>query len=108
MIKNLSQLKRALKVGTDFEITGHCRPECIGERRRVNYVDTTGFYSIVPRQPESRASKANGGRGSYLRWSNAPYWKFEGGKCGLYSDKEHTERELIIEIRVEEAGHDGV
>ena len=104
MIKNLAQLKRALVKGAEFEITGHCRPEVIGERRRVNYADTTGIYTIVPGGPDHKATVANGGRGSFRGWSKAPFWKFEGGVCGLYSDKGHTEAALIIEIKVVEAG----
>ena len=30
MIKNLNQLKRALRPGVRLEVTGHCRPSCIG------------------------------------------------------------------------------
>lgn len=100
MIKNLAQLKRALVEGAEFEITKHCRPEAIGERRRVNYANTTGIYSIVPGQPEHKTATANGGRGSFLGWSKAPFWKFEAGLCSLYEDKEHTEAALIIEIKV--------
>ena len=36
MIKNLNQLRRTLREGTQLEILDHCRPECIG-------------YSIVKR-----------------------------------------------------------
>ena len=31
MIKNLNQLKRRLRPGTRLEVTGHCRPGCIGQ-----------------------------------------------------------------------------
>ena len=30
MIKNLNQLKRALRPGMRLEVIGHCRPGCIG------------------------------------------------------------------------------
>ena len=30
MIKNLNQLRRTLREGTQLEILDHCRPECIG------------------------------------------------------------------------------
>ena len=33
MIKNLNQLKRRLRPGTRLEVTGHCRPGCIGQLR---------------------------------------------------------------------------
>lgn len=31
MIKNLNQLRRTLREGTQLEILDHCRPECIGQ-----------------------------------------------------------------------------
>lgn len=98
MIKNLAQLKRALDKGAEFEITNHWRTELVGEHRRVNYADTTGIYTIVPGEPENKATLANNGRGSYLEWGKAAFWKFNGDTCGLYDDKEHTS--LVIEIRV--------
>ena len=98
MIKNLAQLKRTLVKGAEFEITNHCRPEVIGERRRVNYADTTGIYTIVPDSPESKASLANGERGSYLEWGRASRWKFDGETCSRYGDDAHTD--LIIEFKI--------
>lgn len=103
MIKNLAQLKRRLAAGTEFEVVGHCRPEMVGERRRVTVSNTQGFYSIIPDDPEAKTSKANGGRGPVLWWSKAPFWRFENGVCSLYdSDREHTEEHLIMAFRVKE------
>ena len=102
VIQNLSQLKKKMTKGTDFVITCHCRPEVIGERRRVNYADTTGFYSVKPDEPDSKVSTANGGKGSYLGWSKASYWEFgEDGVCTLFStNKNKINETLIIAIRV--------
>ena len=103
MIKNLNQLKKTLKKGICFEITGHCRPECIGQRRMVTLANTQGFYSIVPEEPENKISLANDGKGSVLWWNRAPFWKFENDGCSLYSsDREHTEKFLIMSFRIEE------
>lgn len=107
MIKNLAQLKRTLVEGSEFEITGHWKAELIGERRRVNYADTTGIYTIVPGEPENKTTLANRGRGSYLEWGKAPFWQFGNGVCGLYEDKEHSR--LVIEIKLaEHEGNDGL
>lgn len=107
MANNLSQLKKALVEGADFEIVGHCRAECLGQRRRVNIANTAGFYSIIPDEPESKVSLANYGKGSFLGWSKARFWKFEDGVCSLYdSDKEQTPERLIIAIKLKE-GADG-
>lgn len=101
MIKNLSQLKKSLKAGTRFQITGHCRPECIGQLREVTVANTQGFYSILPDEPDSKTSTCNGGKGSVLWWSKAPFWDFSDGICGLYdSDTNHTGDCLIISFRV--------
>ena len=42
-MKNLAELKRNLKTGAEFEITAHCRAECIGQIRKVTKADTQGF-----------------------------------------------------------------
>ena len=44
MIKNLNQLRRTLREGTQLEILDHCRPECIGQIRNITLVNTQGFY----------------------------------------------------------------
>ena len=100
-IKNLSQLKKCLKAGSRLEVIGHCRPECIGEMRKVTLANTQGFYSIVDGEPpDSRLNQGNEGKGPVLHWSNAPFWAFQDGVCGLYSDKDHTEQNLIMAFRV--------
>lgn len=100
-IKNLSQLKKCLKAGSKLEVTGHCRPECIGELRKVTLANTQGFYSVVEGQPpDSKLNRGNGGKGPVLYWSNAPFWTFRDGVCGLYSDKDHTDKNLIMAFRV--------
>lgn len=47
MIKNLNQLKRRLRPGTRLEVTGHCRPGCIGQLREVTWVNTQGVYTKI-------------------------------------------------------------
>lgn len=101
MIKNLSQLKKRLKTGPRFVITGHCRPEYTGQIRKVTLANTQGFYSIVGGQPTHKVTLANNGLGSVLWWSNAPYWSFCDGKCALYtSDTDHTLENLIMEFQL--------
>lgn len=100
MIQNLSQLKRTLKAGTIFRITAHCRPECAGQKRLVTHSNTQGFYSILPDEPQSKTSLANGGKGSVLWWSKAPFWKFENGVCSIYTSEKHTEGSLIMSFQI--------
>ncbi len=101
MIQNLSQLKRTLKAGTVFQITAHCRPDYAGQKREVTLANTQGFYSVIPDEPQSKVSLANGGKGSVLWWSKSSFWSFEDGCCSLYSsDKQHTEDSLIMSFRI--------
>lgn len=74
-IKNLSQLKKALKPGMMFEITDHLRPECIGERRIVTGVSTVDFTS--------RKLDENGaptGKDLHMEFDSAKNWTFDGGE----------------------------
>ncbi len=101
-MRTMTELKRTLVVGAEFEITDHCRPETIGEVRRVNKANTQGFYTTIPADPKSKTSTANGGKGSWLGWSSAKFWRFkENNVCALYSSaEEQTHDTLIIEFRV--------
>lgn len=101
MIKNLSQLKRALVPGAEFEIVAHCRMECIGQRRKVNKANTQGLYSIIPNEPQSRVTTANCGKGSWLGWSTAAFWGFENGTATLYdSDTMKSPEHIIISLKL--------
>ena len=73
-VKNLSQLKKAIKPGMMFEITDHLRPECIGERRIVTGVSTVDFTS--------RKLDENGepmGKDLHMDFDRAKNWAFDGG-----------------------------
>lgn len=101
MINNLSQLKKKLIVGAEFDIVEHLRPECVGQRRKVNVANTVGMYSIIPDEPDSKTTLANNGKGFFLSWSKAPFWEFRtDGVCAVYSsDKERTPEYLLVAIR---------
>lgn len=101
-MKSLAELKRRLKAGCEFEITAHCRVDCVGEIRKITKADTQGFYSILPAEPDNSMNRGNGGLGSWLGWSKAVFWHFDGsGVCALYSsDKQHTPEHLIIAFRL--------
>lgn len=74
-IKNLAQLKRAIKPGMQFEITDHTRPERIGERRVVTGVTTVDFTS--------RKLDENGepmGKDIHMEFDRAKNWNFDGSK----------------------------
>lgn len=74
-VKNLSQLKKAIKPGMMFEITDHLRPECIGERRIVTGVSDVDFTS--------RKLDENGepmGKDLHMDFDRAKNWAFDGGE----------------------------
>lgn len=100
MANNLAQLKKELKIGHKFKVIRHCRQECIGEIRRVTWVTPRGLYSVVHRQPRNKMSLANGGLGTFLGWGEVPFWSFRDGMCAIFSDKEHTPQNIIMEFRI--------
>lgn len=80
-VKNLSQLKKAIKPGMMFEITDHLRPECIGERRIVTGVSTVDFTS--------RKLDENGepmGKDLHMDFDRAKNWAFDGGELSSRLD----------------------
>lgn len=101
MIQTLNQLKRTLREGTQFEITRHCRPECVGQVRAITLANSQGFYSKTIGGTASSANHGNYGRGPILWWGFAAHWAFENGVCSVYDNgKEHTENRLIMAFRV--------
>ena len=52
-IKNLADLKRHIKLGTELVATAHqYHPDIIGLTRVVTKVQTNGFYSKIKDQPD--------------------------------------------------------
>ncbi len=101
MVKNLNQLKKAMKGNPRFQIVAHCRKECVGEIRQVTQASTAGFYSEATGESESWTHTANHGRGVILWWNTAPFWSFQDGVCSAYdSDTTHTEDHLIMAFRI--------
>ena len=56
MIKNLNQLRRTLREGTQLEILDHCRPECIGQIRNITLVKMR-----LPTEATAAAARSFGG-----------------------------------------------
>lgn len=50
--KNLAELKRYIKLGTEFKATRHkYHPDIVGLTRVVTKVQTNGFYSKIKDEP---------------------------------------------------------
>ena len=74
-VKNLSQLKKSMQIGMEIEITDHVRPECIGERRQISKIDTTGFYS---HKVDDNGQQV--GKDLFMSWDKAKNWSFHGSE----------------------------
>lgn len=58
-IKNLTDLKRHIKLGTEIVATSHqYHPDIVGLTRVVTKVQTNGFYSKIKDQPDHKWSTA--------------------------------------------------
>ena len=70
--KNLAELKRHIKVGTEFKATSHkYHPDIVGLTRVVTKVQTNGFYSKIKDEPNHRFSDCNGGKGFFTELGKA-------------------------------------
>ena len=96
MITNLSQLKKSINNGTSFKIIDHCRKECIGQIRKPNVIQSNGFYSIIPGNPETKENKGSNGKGSWLDYGKAKRWTFDNGVCSCYLTEEHNEKTFVM------------
>ena len=97
MIKNLNQLKRALRPGIRLQIVEHCRTECINQLREVT---SSGFCTKVLNQPADKINAGNDGRGAMLWWGPASTWTFENGVCSSFTCSSNKKETLIIAFRV--------
>ena len=78
-IKNLAELKRLIKPGTEIRATYHAKhPEIVGLTRVVTTVLTNCFYSKIRDQPEHKYSTANHGMGFRSDFEKAGMYRFNG------------------------------
>lgn len=63
-IKNLAELKRCIRPGTELVATSHSKhPALVGLVRVVTEVQTNAYYSVVKDQPTHQYSTCNYGKG---------------------------------------------
>ena len=80
-IKNLADLKRHIKLGTELVATEHrYHPDIVGLTRVVTKVQTNGFYSKIKDQPDHKWSTCNHGVGFWSPFNKAGAYRFEGSK----------------------------
>ena len=76
-IKNLADLKRHIKLGTELVATAHqYHPDIVGLTRVVTKVQTNGFYSKIKDQPDHKWSTCNHGLGFWSPFNKAGAYHF--------------------------------
>lgn len=80
-IKNLADLKRHIKLGTELVATSHqYHPDIVGLTRVVTKVQTNGFYSKIKDQPDHKWSTCNNGVGFWSPYNKAGAYRFDSFK----------------------------
>ena len=88
MVKNLSQLKKALKNGTRYEVVEHfVHPKYTGQVRQATYVGTDVMYSRSV--DDDSINTLNGGHGIKTDFGKASDWAFCGGVCQLWDSRRY-------------------
>lgn len=89
-IKNLADLKRHIKVGTELAATYHANyPDIVGLTRVVTKVQTNGFYSVIKNQPNHRWSGFNYGKGGWPSFEKASLYHFNGSSIQVLNARKN-------------------
>lgn len=90
-IKNLTDLKRHIKLGTEIVATSHqYHPDIVGLTRVVTKVQTNGFYSKIKDQPDHKWSTYNHGSGFWSPYSKASAYRFDGSKIQVLNPRKNN------------------
>lgn len=99
-IKNLAELKRLIKPGTEIRATYHSKhQEIVGLTRVVTTVKTNCFYSKIKDQPEHKYSTTNHGMGFRSDFEKAGMYRFSGSSITVL-DPGSTEPKVLYEMEV--------
>ena len=95
--KNLADLKRYIKIGTEFRATSHkYHPDIVGLTRVVTKVQTNGFYSKIKDEPDHRFSACNNGKGFFTEFGKAGGYIFDGSTVKVLDKR--SENRVIYEL----------
>ena len=87
-IKNLADLKRHIKLGTELVATSHqYHPDIVELTRVVTKVQTNGFYSKIKNQPDHKWSTCNHGVGFWSPYNKAGAYRFEGSRIQVLNTR---------------------
>ena len=99
-IKNLAELKRLIKPGTEIRATYHSKhPEIVGLTRVVTTVQTNCFYSKIKDQPKHKYSNINHGMGFRSDFEKAGMYRFNGRSITVM-DPWSAEPKVLYEMEV--------
>lgn len=97
-IKNLNQLKKALKVGTRFKVIEHFRKEFVGVTREVTESHPTFFYTKNAYDKDDKINSYNDNKGLYMRYGGAKNWEFRDDGIYNYLGDVHNPERFIMKI----------
>ena len=99
-IKSLADLKRSIKVGTEFTATSHRNhPDIVGLRRVVAEVQSNAFYSKIKYQPEHKYSTCNYGKGFRTNFEKASCYRFCGSTVQVL-DVRRSDGSVLYEMEI--------
>ena len=104
-IKNLAELKRCIRPGTELVATSHSKhPALIGLVRVVTEVQTNAYYSVVKDQPSHQYSTCNYGKGFRSDFEKASNYLFEGTTIKVL-DRRSCDGSVLYEMELYPGEH---
>ena len=99
-IKNLAELKRCIRPGTELVATSHSKyPALVGLVRVVTEVQTNAYYSVVMDQPTHQYSTCNYGKGFRSDFEKASNYLFEGTTIKVL-DRRSSDGSVLYEMEL--------
>ena len=99
-IKNLAELKRCIRPGTELVATSHSKhPALVGLVRVVTEVQTNAYYSVVKDQPSHQYSTCNYGKGFRSDFEKASNYLFEGTTIKVL-DRRSSDGSVLYEMEL--------
>ena len=99
-IKNLAELKRCIRPGTELVATSQSKhPALVGLVRVVTEVQTNAYYSVVKDQPSHQYSTCNYGKGFRSDFEKASNYLFEGTTIKVL-DRRSSDGSVLYEMEL--------
>ena len=99
-IKNMAELKRCIRPGTELVATSHSKhPTLVGLVRVVTEVQPNAYYSVVKDQPTHQYSTCNYGKGFRSDFEKASNYLFEGTTIKVL-DRRSSDGSVLYEMEL--------